>query len=113
MSLRGFIRDVPETSDWNVPGRQIGMSPGWSNSIFREHSGDVILGRPREVLRINIYQLGSKTINYNETKYYVFISNTENNFSELKDPVTFLNRMREGKPTLKQRKMNKKHLIDT
>ena len=36
-------------------------------------------------------------INYDDLKYYVYSSNTGTNFSELKDPISFLNRFREGK----------------
>ena len=35
-------------------------------------------------------------------KYYVYSSNTETDFRELKDPITFLNKPREDKPTLQQ-----------
>ena len=35
-------------------------------------------------------------------KYYVYSSNTETDFRELKDPITFLNKLREDKPTLQQ-----------
>ena len=35
-------------------------------------------------------------------KYYVYSSNTEKDFRELKDPITFLNKLREDKLTLQQ-----------
>ena len=35
-------------------------------------------------------------------KYYVYSSNTETDFREFKDPITFLNKLREDKPTLQQ-----------
>ena len=44
----------------------------------------------------------SKIINYDDLKYYVYSSNTETDFREFKDPITFLNKLREDKPTLQQ-----------
>ena len=44
----------------------------------------------------------SKIISYDDLKYYVYSSNTETDFRELKDPITFLNKPREDKPTLQQ-----------
>ena len=44
----------------------------------------------------------SKIINYDDLKYYVYSSNTEKDFRELKDPITFLNKLREDKLTLQQ-----------
>ena len=42
------------------PGRQIGMSPGWSNRIFRGRPGDFGGAHPSDVLGANICRLGSQ-----------------------------------------------------
>ena len=65
-SLEGQIRTSPGRHFRMSPGRQIGTSPGrqigtspeWSNWTFRGRTGDVGVGRPRDVLGTNICRLG-------------------------------------------------------
>ena len=56
---RPEIRTSPGRHFRTSPERQIGMSTGWSNRIFRGRPGDVGRERPRDVLGSNICRLGS------------------------------------------------------
>ena len=80
-----------------------------------------MLSKEREILK-NIYKKKlnkidelSKTIDYNDMKLIISCSGTEANFSELKDPVAFLDGIRKSEISnyqLKKRDINKKNFID-
>ena len=84
-------------------------------------NNELLLSKEREILK-NIYNKKlnkidelSKTIDYNDMKLIISSSGTEANFSELKDPVAFLDGIRKREISnyqLKKRNINKKNFID-
>ena len=83
-----------------------------------DYKDKLLLSKEREIFK-DIYnkrldkieELNNK-IDYDNLRYVAINSNTEYNFSELTDPITFLNKIKKGKMSLEEAKIYQQDYLD-
>ena len=82
-----------------------------------DYKDKLLLSREREIFkdiynkRLDKIEELSNKIDYNNLKYVTINNNTTHNFSDITDPITFLNEIKNGKVSLEEAKNRQKHYL--
>ena len=83
-----------------------------------DYKDKLLLSREREIFkdiynkRLDKIEELSNKIDYNDLKYAVVNNRTSYNFSELEDPLTFLNDIKKGETSLEEAKATQQNYLD-